>query len=71
MPSTYQPRPEAESLHIISLTYMTEDYQMIRTVGFLQKLSTTNNCITVFLETVLLLSSGISYYRASLEPTYR
>ena len=36
MPATWQPRPEAESLHIISLThgYGKENLQTIRKVGF-------------------------------------
>ena len=49
MPATWQPRPEAESLHIISLTRSygkaksARALQTIRRVGFLQKLSTVND----------------------------
>jgi len=62
MPATWQPRPEAESLHIISINYQhiisityniintqlwervsARALQTIRTVGFLQKLSTIDD----------------------------
>ena len=42
MPATWQPRPEAESLRVILLTH-SYGKETIRTVGFLQKLSTTDD----------------------------
>jgi len=76
MPATWQPRPEAESLHIISLTYyMAERISesiadaFTDTVGFLQqKLSAIDDVMKYrsmlvsryFLRRYNILSSGIS-----------
>jgi len=64
MPATWQPRTEAESLHIISLThsYGKENRRehCRRTVGFLQKLSTIDDVtkyrgIMVFLRLYIIV----------------